>query len=248
MLAEFRGKRIPLWMAADRGFATRPTLEAAVRRGELTVVTTDKGFRLLSLNELERLYGAPKPARDIYGMQWGDPDRAPPLNFIRNQYLFPLISPEKTGVEIGPGGGRWTRYLAQMKRLYAIDYHQEMLDELAKRFDRPNIVRIKNNGADFPGVGDQEIDLVFSFDVFVHLDLPIIENYLASMERIMKPGAKAFLHYSDMTKIMARRISSFSQNTPDTMRRMVSDAGYIIEQEDTTTMWHSSIIIFKSPA
>jgi hypothetical protein len=32
------------------------------------------------------------------------------------------------------------------------------------------------------------------------------------------------------------------------MRRMVSDAGYIIEQEDTTTMWHSSIIIFKSPA
>src|SRR6266403_3354860 len=48
---------------------------------------------------------------NIYGLQWGDPDVVRPLRFIRDRYVLPYVSPEHTAVEIGPGGGRWTRYL-----------------------------------------------------------------------------------------------------------------------------------------
>ena len=41
---------------------------------------------------------------------------------------------EVTAVEIGPGGGRWTRYLLGFKSIYAVDYHDEVLREFAKTF------------------------------------------------------------------------------------------------------------------
>jgi SAM-dependent methyltransferase len=247
MLHSFRSERIPLWMAAERRYATRRTLEEAVRTGALTAVVNANGARLLSVADLLALYGRPSSPADIYGMHWGDPDIYEPLRFIRKRYLEPLLSPEKSGVEIGPGGGRWTRYLARLRRLYAVDYHQEMLDELARNFDKPNIIRIKNNGADFPGIGDREIDLVFSFDAFVHFDLPIVTDYLRSMRRILKPGGSAFIHYSDKAKIQARENPGFADNSPETMRKLVSDLGYEITLEDTTSMWHSAIIVFQAP-
>ena len=246
MFRALRPVRIPLWVAAQRGYATRRTLEQALVKGELSVELGQNGARLLRIDELERRYGS--PSSGIYGLEWGDPDLLGPIKFVKNQYVLPLLSStDIVGVEIGPGGGRWTRYLSVIKRLYAVDFHQELLDELGKNFNRPNIIPIKNNGDDFPGIADNEIDLVFSFDVFVHLDLPIIEQYLKNMWRIMKPGATAFIHYSDKRKIMAILNDGFAENSPETMRGLLADLGYVITQEDTTSLGHSSIVIFNKP-
>jgi SAM-dependent methyltransferase len=245
MLRDFRAEQIPLWIAAQRGYATRRTLEEAVRDGALAAAIMPNGQRQLKVADLLKLYGRPNSTADIYGSHWGDPETLEPLRFIRKRYLEPLLSPELVGVEIGPGGGRWTRYLAHFRKLYAVDYHQEMLDELARNFDRPNIIRIKNNGNDFPGIGDEEVDLVFSFDAFVHFDLSIVREYLRAMNRIMKPGATGFIHYSDKTKIMARENPGFAENSPETMRKLVTELGYEISIEDTTSIWHSAIVLFK---
>jgi Methyltransferase domain len=245
MLHDFRSASIPLAHAARRGYATRRTLEQAISKGELTAEVRENGVRLLKLDDLERLYG--RPSGGIYGLEWGDPDWFGPLRFIKDRYLLPLLSAELVGVEIGPGGGRWTQYLQRIKRLYAVDFHQELLDELKRNFNRPNIIPIKNNGDDFPGISDNEVDFVFSLGVFVHLDLPIIEAYLNNMKRIMKPGATAFIDYSDKQKIMARVNWGFSENSPETMRRLLADLGYVITLEDTTTMWHSGIVVFQKP-
>ncbi len=59
----------------------------------------------------------------IYGLQWGDPEVSVPLKFIRDRYIRPYIDFDHTAVEIGPGGGRWTRYLLSFRCLYALDYH-----------------------------------------------------------------------------------------------------------------------------
>ena len=245
MLRAFRPARIPLWQAAKRGYATRRTLEEAIRKGELSSEPAANGVRLLSLDELDRLYGA--PSGGIYGLEWGDPDWHAPFKFLKTQYLLPLLSAEMVGVEIGPGGGRWTQYLLRMKRLYVVDFHQELLKELKRNFHRPNIIPIKNHGDDFPGISDSEVDFVFSHGVFVHLDLPIIEAYLKNMQRIMKPGATAFIDYSDKQKIMARINPGFAENSPETMRGLLADLGYVITLEDTTTMPHSGIIVFQKP-
>ena len=183
----------------------------------------------------------------LYGMEWGDPEISPPLGYLRDHFVKPYVSPAATIVEIGPGGGRWTRYLLSAQRIYAVDYHQELLDELRRGFDRPNITFVKNNGDDFPGVPDGAADLVFSFGCFVHLDVDIIERYLANMRRLLKPESNVVLHYADKTKPLARSNVGFSNNDPETMRALVLRQGYAIREEDTVTMWHSALVRFGLP-
>lgn len=183
--------------------------------------------------------------KEIYGLSWGDPEKNPALRHVRDHFLRPYISPESVILEIGPGGGRWTRYMLDAKQIYAVDYHQELLDELRSNFSPPNIVAIANNGTDFPGVPDKAIDFLFTFGTFVHLDLDIIEAYLGNMRRVLKPESVVVVHYSDMTKEDARKNQGFSDNDPDRMGALVTRYGYRIEEEDTETMWHSSIVRFR---
>lgn len=183
-------------------------------------------------------------AKEIYGLQWGDPDTFGPLKFIRDRYVLPYVNPQHNAVEIGPGGGRWTRYLLGFGKLYVVDYFPQMLQELARNMNRPNITFVKNNGTDFPGVPEGEIDYIFSFGTFVHLDLPLIQAYLKNIKPIIKPGANIVIQYSDKSKVMAQSSPDFSDNTPEKMRGLVLDEGYRILEQDLTTLWHSSIIRF----
>jgi SAM-dependent methyltransferase len=186
----------------------------------------------------------PAPSRQLYGLEWGDPDTVPPLVFVRDRYLLPYVKRSHVAVEVGPGGGRWTRYMLGFRTLYLVDYHSELLEELKKNFHEANLRFIKNNGSDFPGVETGSVNYAFSFGCFVHLDAPIIEAYLKSMYRILMPGGNIVIQYSDKSKIMAQLKSGFSDNTPERMRRMVLSSGFTVLEEDLTTMWHSSIIRF----
>ena len=129
----------------------------------------------------------------LYGLEWGDPENVPPLGYVRDHYVRRFVNCEHVALEIGPGGGRWTRYLIEFRKIYLVDYHAELLAELQKNFDCPQMQFIRNNGTDFPGVPDRSIDFLFSFGCFVHLDPPLIAAYLASMNRILKPTANVVL-------------------------------------------------------
>ena len=196
----------------------------------------------LHLNMLQKYLHS--DSDEIYGLEWGDPERVPPLSFIKQRFLLPYVNPEHVAVEIGPGGGRWTRYMLGFRKLYVVDYHSEILAELSKNFSRPNIIPIKNDGTDFPGIEPGSVDFLFCFGTFVHLELNLIDAYLQSIKAIVKPGANIVLHYGDKNKIMAQIDPTFSNNTPDIMRGMVESAGYQVLEEDLTTMWHSSVIRF----
>ncbi len=180
----------------------------------------------------------------IYGLQWGDPDQSEPLRTIRDRFVLPYCDPTHTGLEIGPGGGRWTRYLLGLSRLYVVDYHDELLRELRKNFAAPNMVFVKNNGTDFPGIPDTAVDYVFTFGTFVHLDRDLIAAYLTNLRRVVKPGANLVIQYSDKTKTTAQLNEGFSDNDPEQMCRMITEAGYKILEEDRTTLPHSSVVRF----
>jgi SAM-dependent methyltransferase len=181
---------------------------------------------------------------DLYGLDWGDPEVAPPLAFIRDRYVLPYVNPAQAALEIGPGGGRWTRYLLSFGKLYVVDYHPELLQQLRSNFEEPNMTFIRNKGTDFPDVPEESVDFVFSFGCFVHLDANLIDAYLRNIRHILKQGGNAVIHYSDQTKVMAQINVGFSDNTPERMRRMVLNSGFRILEEDLTTMWHSSIVRF----
>jgi len=185
-------------------------------------------------------------AHKTYGLEWGDPERDAPLIYVKNHFLIPYVTPRTTVLEIGPGGGRWTRYLLAARTVYAVDYHQELLDELGVNFRADNLISIKNNGTDLPGVPPESIDFVFSFGVFVHLDLDLIDAYLGSFKSVLKSGGSIVLQYADKTKPMAKLNDGFAENTPEQMRQFILSHGYRIEEEDTGTMWHSSIVRFTT--
>jgi len=178
----------------------------------------------------------------FYGMQWGDPESSGPQLFMRDRYILPYVKPDHVALEIGPGGGRWTRYLLGFRRLYVVDYHAELLQELRRRFDKPNMQFIVNNGTDFPGVPEDSVDYVLSIACFVHLDVHLIAAYLKNIAAILKPGGNAVLTYSDKTKVGAQINATFSENTPERMREMVKQAGLRVVEEDLTILWHSGLI------
>src|ERR1700730_7017465 len=155
-------------------------------------------LRILKAIKKELSYGG------IYGLEWGDPDLVAPLGFIRDRYDLPFVNEDQCAVEIGPGGGRWTRYLRGFRKLYVVDYYPELLAEVRRNVKGPNLVFVRNNGTDFPGIDDNYVDYLFSFGTFVHLDAHIVEAYLSNMRRILKAGANVVIHYSDKTKIMAQ--------------------------------------------
>jgi hypothetical protein len=180
----------------------------------------------------------------IYGLQWGDPDQSESLRTIKDHFVLPYCDPTQTALEIGPGGGRWTRYLLGFSRLYVVDYHEELLRELRKNFSPPNMVFVKNNGTDFPGIPHSSVDFVFTFGTFVHLDRDLIAAYLVNLQRVVKPGANVVIQYSDKTKPAAQVNEGFSDNDPARMRDMITQAGYTIVEEDRTTLPHSSVVRF----
>jgi SAM-dependent methyltransferase len=200
--------------------------------------------RMLPVRVARAIYRELTRGPFIYGLQWGDPDVWTPLQFIRDRFVIPFVNPDQTAVDIGCGGGRWTRYLLGFKTVYAVDYYEQLLSEFRKTFDRHKHVKpIKNNGADFPGVAPQSVDYVFSFGCFGHINQTLIDGYLGQIKEILKPGGNVVIHYSDKNKAMAQG-PGFSDNTPEQMRALVLSHGFTIIQEDTTTMWNGSIIHF----
>jgi len=202
----------------------------------------------LHLDMLQRAEKHGQPARDgLYGLHWGDPENPEntALRAIRDHWLLPYVDPAKTALEIGPGGGRWTRYMLGFRLLYVVDYHAELLAELRRNFGQRHIVEILNNGTDFPGVPPSSVDFVFSFGVFVHLDLDIIRAYLVNMRNVIHPGTQIVIQYADKNKPKAQQNRSFSGNDPRRMRRVVEHAGYRILEEDTASLDNSAIMRFE---
>lgn len=179
-----------------------------------------------------------------YGMHWGDPKKDAHLAFVRDRWCAPYVSPTSTVLEIGPGGGRWTRYLLGCEKLYAVDYHEELLIELQKNYDVNHLELVLNNGTDFPGVEDESIDFLFSFGVFVHLDLPLIDGYLKEIYRVLRQDGDVVIQYSDKSKPAADINEGFSANTPSKMRRMIIDHGFLILEENLTILPHSALVRF----
>ncbi len=195
---------------------------------------------------LDMLRNCPPKEGEIYGMHWGDPEMHELLRYVVTEFIDPYLNENHVCVEIGPGGGRWTRYLTRFKKLYAIDYYQELLDILKCNYgNEENIVFVKNNGTDFPSIPNNGVDFIFSFGTFVHLDVEIIGDYIDSMRRIMHENSVAFIQYSDKTKAMAQVNKGFSNMTPEVMLGLLHDNGFEVIKDNRTLLQHSSIVLFR---
>ena len=135
--------------------------------------------------------------RRLYGQEWGDPTRSPMLTAVLARFLTPFLAPTATVLEIGTGGGRWTREMVgRAGRLILVDAVPEF--ESAVREQLPDIEAtfLVSPDGRLPGVESAVADLAFSFDTFVHFGPALFDRYVETVGRVLRPGGHFALHHA----------------------------------------------------
>jgi len=128
-------------------------------------------------------------------------------------------------VEIAPGHGRWTHYLAQLaEQLTIVDLSPACIEICKQRFAASgHIDYVVNDGRSLPTVADASVDLVFSFDSLVHVEDDIIGDYLDEIRRVLAVDGVAFIHHSNIGDY--RREFEHDAARPDAERRRLEADG-----------------------
>jgi len=115
---------------------------------------------------------------------------------ILERLFFPNVPEGAVAVEIGPGGGRWTEYLLKRcSQVHVVDVAERALELCRERFgSAPNLALHLSSGHDL-AVSDASVDVVWSYDVFVHINALDTDGYLKEIARVLKGGGRAVIHH-----------------------------------------------------
>jgi SAM-dependent methyltransferase len=134
----------------------------------------------------------------VLGNEWGT---SAEVDRVVADFIEPFVTPESVAGEIGVGGGRVAAKVVDLVgELWGFDISAGMLERAREHLgERPGIHFELLDGARLPEHASQRFDFLYSFDVFVHLDLHTIWKYLNEVARALRPGGRAFLHTSNLT-------------------------------------------------
>jgi ubiquinone/menaquinone biosynthesis C-methylase UbiE len=177
-----------------------------------------------------------------FGDRWGHPESFAPLLEMRRRFIEPYFVHGNTVLEIGAGGGRWTQYFRDAGELFIVEFNPESFDYLRQRFPDLRFTPYQTSGYEMAGVPNASVDLVFTFDVFVHLEPEGIQAYLIEIERVLKPGGVAVVHYGDIRKRTARENPGFSRMTRAVMEELIAGTNLRVLDHDEETMFHSNLV------
>jgi len=116
--------------------------------------------------------------------------------------VFPDLQASWRVIEIGPGTGRFSRFLAarldQGGELHLVD-HSPWLVAFLRAYFRgcANVSVALNDGFVLPFADDGWADLVFAAGTLVALKLGAIELYAREFQRVLKRGGRVIFDYID---------------------------------------------------
>lgn len=134
------------------------------------------------------------------GDEWGSPDLT---ETVLVRFVLPFLPPDARILEIGCGGGKYSEKLQPLaKELTCGDVSQKMLDRTRARVkDAENVRYVHLNGIDLEPLQDDSMDLVFSFDCFVHIDMEDVYCYLLEIRRVLRAGGVGVLHLANLNSV-----------------------------------------------
>jgi SAM-dependent methyltransferase len=130
------------------------------------------------------------------GDEWG---RTADVERIIVDYVLPYIDQSSVVAEIGVGGGRIAGKVAgKCRRLRCFDISPNMLQRAkAHLAEQTNVSFTLLERAELPSEAES-FDFVYSFDVFVHLDVHTMWKYFREFRRALKTGGHAFVHTTNL--------------------------------------------------
>jgi len=119
--------------------------------------------------------------------------------------VFPIIRDcdFTSTLELGCGYGRNVERLRHLaKAVILVDVNQSCLDACQRRFgahlDGCSFLYCKTAGNHLKGVDDASITFLYCWDTMVHFDKLVVRDYMTEIARVLRPGGRAFLHYSNL--------------------------------------------------
>ena len=150
------------------------------------------------------------------GDEWGGPDFA---DFIID-LVSPYIGSDADVIELGCGGGKFSQRLApRCRSLLCTDISVAMLthtrNNLAKRQLDGNVSYVALNGVDFEEMPPASADLIFSYDVLLHLQPQNVFSYMFDARRVLRDGGVFMLHQINLDSEggMAHFLEQYSAGT-----------------------------------
>lgn len=135
---------------------------------------------------------------DEWSARWGGPDM--------QWYwcLLPRIKhhlPAPTILDIGPGFGRWTKYLLEhCQSMVLVDISEKCIEACRQRFGEESITYQVGSGDSLEFLADRSIDFAFSWEALVYVEADGVESYLKDLAQKLKPEGRAFLHHSNLAE------------------------------------------------
>nr|WP_246280453.1 class I SAM-dependent methyltransferase [Nocardioides daedukensis] len=114
------------------------------------------------------------------------------------ELLHPDLGQDRDILEVAPGHGRFTvEMVDNCRSLTLVDLSPTCLEVCRSRFGDDGQVRyIETDGTSLPGVLDESIDFIWSFDSFVHMERGVIDAYLAEFARVLRPEGRFVIHHA----------------------------------------------------
>jgi ubiquinone/menaquinone biosynthesis C-methylase UbiE len=152
---------------------------------------------------------------------------------VISEVLRPRVPEGSDVLEVGPGAGRWTATLADLAgTLLLVDISARCIEICQARFGHlDHISFYVTSGSDLQIIEDQRIDVVWSFDVFVHLTVADIEAYVSEFARVLRPGGHAVIHHAADGGTQGGWRSAM---TTERLMEIANEAGlHVVEQFDS---------------
>lgn len=134
---------------------------------------------------------------NLLGDEWGRPSE---VAQVIGEFIYPFIDAKSVVAEIGVGGGRIASKVAgRVRRFVAFDISTEMLKRAKKALrNHSNVEYVLLDEPVFDDRFHDTFDFVYSFDVFVHVDLHVMWRYFLEIGKLLKSGGKAFVHTANL--------------------------------------------------
>jgi SAM-dependent methyltransferase len=102
-------------------------------------------------------------------------------------------------VELACGYGRHaTRYVADAGHVTLVDITADSISACRRRFEgQGNVSCFVNNGFDLRALESGRYSAVMSYDAMVHFEATDVISYIYETARVLRPGGKALMHYSN---------------------------------------------------